>query len=581
MPHVVFAHAITTYDNPAMDEYAVGEMKALKDYIQKHNLPASVEVQRPTLSNDYLVNIMGGRMLATLPGTGRACADMLKVQTNRQLKKRIQKKLPGEVVNVVGKRWDESISRASNMSLSGERPDMVVKVNNELLLTPIAHFTLDDIWQMIGMVRNARTSDKAAAYQSYSDFEAMTNIYREAMGGECMILAFAYGKAGSQKNCGSRFGCWSCTQVENDTSLENMVAESHPHFAPLVGIRHFILDHHWDTNFRRWLTREPDQHGELTIAPNTYSPNFCRHLLRCVITAQVEEEQRADAEGTSPAFELIDERRLLAVQALWSRNGMHEAWAALSDWHDIYNGKRYYPWKVDSPALREDFPVNFEGQRFPLTLATGGDAWQMSNPAAAMAGEADCLGSDRNDIMQRLNSKDVFDIDDEGAEMFVWVLGPDILKKARDANLEIALRQEQPEFFEAMKNKMPEMLNDIREKSAIPGRQYGTRPSDVIRVMLNVGCLSIREADRASWERMLTAADSLAWYQVSDIMDKPDALQNMAKIVKRYGGGLLPPHLDQERAVALRGELSNIIVNTKIVSSPTATNNLALDLMGP
>ena len=31
IPHVVFAHSLTTYDNPAMDEYALGEMRKSKD----------------------------------------------------------------------------------------------------------------------------------------------------------------------------------------------------------------------------------------------------------------------------------------------------------------------------------------------------------------------------------------------------------------------------------------------------------------------------------------------------------------------------------------------------------------------
>lgn len=554
VPHVVFAHALTTYDNPAMDEYALGEMSALKDYIAKHDLPASMEVQKPTLSNDYLVNVMGGRMLATLPGTGRACADMLKVQTNKQLKKRIRDRLPGTVTNVVGKRWDESDFRANNMSTSGERPDMAVMVRGERLLTPIAHFTLDDLWLLIGMVKMSQESESAAAYKTYSDFHAMTEIYRDAMGGECMINAFGYGKTNST-GCSARFGCWTCTQVENDKSLENMVAKTHPHFKPLMAIRQFLLDHHWNVDYRRWLSREPNEKGELEIAPNVYSPDFCRHLLRCVVTAQVEENERAFKEGTSPAFEIIDERRLMAVQALWCRYGMHEPWAALSDWHAIHDGKRYHPWQVESPALRSDFPSKVIPERLPLTLMTGHDSSQMTSPALAMA------TFDDESIEMCLNGDGLFDIDEEGAELFVWILGPEVLRDIRNAVPEVSLRQEYPEFFSFLNSEKPALLNEIRARSEqAVGKTLGSRPSDVIRKMLNVGFLKLREADRHSWEKSLTIADSLAWYNVSDVMDNPEALRNIAKSVKRYGGGLEPPHLDRELAEKMRGTLNAIQV---------------------
>lgn len=111
VPHVCFAHSATGYDNPVVDGYASKELGVLKAYLAEKDLPASVAVQRPSLTNDYVVNMIGGRMIATMPGTDRSCATMLKVSTSKQLKKRLNYLLPGEVVNVVGKRWDESAWR--------------------------------------------------------------------------------------------------------------------------------------------------------------------------------------------------------------------------------------------------------------------------------------------------------------------------------------------------------------------------------------------------------------------------------------------------------------------------------------
>ena len=580
IPTVVFAHSVTGYDNPAIDQYAIGEIEVLRDYLRKHDLPAKVEVQEPTLSNDYMVNMVGGRMVATMPGTGRACADMLKVQTNRQLKRRLKSMLPGEVVNVVGKRWDESAARASNMSASGERPDVPVEVNGEKLLTPIAHFTIDDIWMMVGMAKLARESDTAAAYETYTDFEAMTQTYRDGNGGDCMVNAFAHGKAGST-SCGARFGCWQCTQVESDRSMENMVAETHPHFKNLLNIRQYILDHHWNPDSRRWLSREPNAHGELTIEPNAYSPEFCRSLLRYIITAQAEEEERAIDEGTEPAFEIFNERKLMAVQALWSRYGYGEPWAALSDWHDIYtHGKRYFPEPCESPALREDFPKVAKA-RLPLTVFTGSDASQLRSPVQGFASECMPWGSDdidpRPEVDTRvpLNSDTVFDVDAEGAEMFVGIAGPDILEKVRAQDPLTRLKQTEPEAYEVFSKANPllmrRMEGEIREKYST----VGTRPSDVVRTMLNYGFLEVREADRGSWEQMLTVADSLSWHQLTGIIDNPEALHQLARSVERYGGRKLPEHLNEAEALRQKAhaEANGRVVPFRNSSPARSTDN--------
>lgn len=557
VPHVVFAHAMTGYDNPVIDTYTQGEIKALRDYIEKNRLPASVEVAEPTLSNDYLVNIVGGRMVATMPGTGRACADMLKVQTSRQLKRRLKQKLPGQTLNVVGKRWDESAARATNMAEAGERPDQAVKVNGEALLSPIAHFTLDDIWMMVGMAKLARESETAAAYETYTDFEAMTQAYRDGNGGDCMVNAFAQGKAGSS-GCGARFGCWNCSQVQNDLSMENMVADTHPHLAPLLAIRQFIIDNHWDPDNRRWLSRDPDQYGNLKIEPNAYSPAFCRDLLRFILSAQADEEERAEREGTVPAFEIFDERKLIAVQSLWARYGYHEPWAALRDWHHIYENKanRYYPSACDAPADRASFP-RVAGGRLPLTVFTGEDARQLQNPAWGLSGE--CLpwageGDDPRpevDPNIPMNSDGVFDVDADGAELFVWIAGPDQIRKAHELDPLMKPQDTEPEAYAALAESAPELIDQIRRDSVEAGRAVGTRPSDMVRTLLGYGCLQVREQDRGSWEQMLSVADSLAWSRVTEIMDDPKALQQLARSIERYGGGLRPEHLDAAEAVKL------------------------------
>jgi 3'-phosphoadenosine 5'-phosphosulfate sulfotransferase (PAPS reductase)/FAD synthetase len=493
VPHVLFGTSETGYDNPVIDNYAKGELDKLGEYLRERNLPASVISAQPSLSNDYGINMMGGRSVASVSGMDRNCSIQLKVTTAKRMKKMAHAKLPGEIINVVGLRWDESISRGASMKASGARPDLPVEVNGEKMLSPIAHLTFDDLWTYIGMVRNADELGDAAMYQTYSNFEAMLQAYRDANGGECEMNAFAYGKANST-GCGARTGCHFCLQIQQDKSLENMLIE-YPGLRPLVEVRDWLGAIHFDPAHRRWLTREPNADGELSIEPNAYSPDTCRQLLRFYLTAQAEEEIAAEREGRAPAFDVVDERQLIAVQLLWARHAYHEPWAALRDWKAVYEqGKRWYPPTMTAAAPRKDFPRPAKIP-FPLPVFTGNDAHQLRSAAQMAAGA--CVDSPTDASMEvPLNDRGEFDIDLEGAQNLLGFLAHDL----------IARSDEKP-----------------------------TKPSDQVRTLLNLGTVSLRKANTGYWEKIMTIADALHEAQIPAIIDQPDVLKEKARQFKRYG----------------------------------------------
>ena len=106
-----FGFADTEYDNPIVNRYAKRELKKLSEYIQRHNLPAEViGVATPTLSNDKSRSHHGRTRTASMPDMDRSCSIQLKVSVGNRMKKIAKKRIKGEVVNVVGKRWEESES---------------------------------------------------------------------------------------------------------------------------------------------------------------------------------------------------------------------------------------------------------------------------------------------------------------------------------------------------------------------------------------------------------------------------------------------------------------------------------------
>lgn len=479
VPHVLFGFADTEYDNPIVNRYAKRELKKLSEYIQRHNLPAEVIVATPTLSNDNLVNIMGGRGTASMPGMDRSCSIQLKVSVGNRMKKIAKKRIKGEVVNVVGKRWEESSYRKANMVAAGERPDMTTMINGQPLLSPIAHFTTDDLWGFIAMVRNSEKLPPEQAYANYSDFAAMLDVYRDANGGECELVAFTNTKKNAT-GCSARTGCLHCSQVADDRSMENMLVE-YPQLRSLFNIRNWIGAMHFDPKRRRWLSREPNADGELSIEPNAYSPNTCRELMRYYLSAQADEEIRAHKAGEEPLFDVIPERKLIAIQLLWLRHGYHEPWAALRDWKAVYEeGERWYP-PVDMPiASRKDFPRP-KKVRFPLTVFTGADPAHLHSAAQMATGV--CTGSTADSSASvPLNDDGEFSVDQDGAECFIGFIAGEAIAKA---------------------DKHPPL------------------PSDQLRTLLNMGTVKLRNGQAGYWEKVMTISDTLVKHDVPAIIDNP------------------------------------------------------------
>lgn len=482
VPHVLFGMSDTEYENPIVGGYAKQELMKLDTYIRQHNLPASVVVATPSLTNDYVVNMIGGRGVASVSGMDRNCSVQLKVSVGRRMKAMAKKHIKGRVVNVVGKRWDESAYRQANMAASGERPDMPVVVNGEPLLCPIAHFSFDNLWELIGMVHSNHAFPASERYLAHSDFATMIKVYRESNGGECEVTAFMHGKP-STTSCGGRHGCHVCLQVGDDKSMENMLTE-YPFLRPLNVIRNWLGAIHFDPKQRRWLSREPNADGELRIEPNAYSPDACRSLLRYYLSAQADEEIRAAKGGEAPMFEVIPERKLIAIQLLWLRNGYHEPWAALRDWKAVYErGERWYPPVAPVVASRKDFPRPTP-VHFPLKVLTDADPAQLRS--AAQLATDPCSGGEQDTTIQvPLNDDGEFSVDQDGAECFIGFLADDAIAKSD---------------------------------------QQHTLPSDQLRTLLNIGTVSLRKANTGYWEKVMTVADTLVKHGVPAIIDNPEKL---------------------------------------------------------
>ena len=282
----------TGLENPIVEKYTMGELAKIEHYATENNLPVEVHVATPSLSNDYLVNIIGGRTIMTLPGMDRKCQQMMKANPLDRMKKTIEKDILLEKgsgysldksILFCGTRRDESAHRRAQMLKRSESAFEPVKNEkmSQWTLSPIAEFLTDDIFTYIGEIVSQKRDN------TYSDFEDLLQVYRDGNSGSCMVnLYYGTGDAsGGKTQCGSRFGCFLCSAVAKDKSMENMIQE--PQFAfmkPLNDLRDWMIKCHNDPNKRNWLSRKVKENGDITISPVAYSSFHCLQILQAVLT---------------------------------------------------------------------------------------------------------------------------------------------------------------------------------------------------------------------------------------------------------------------------------------------------------
>jgi DNA sulfur modification protein DndC len=195
------------------------------------HLPITVARTHPDLDKTFWVLLIGkGYPSPNL--TMRWCTDRLKIQpTSGYIKRNISEK--GGAIIVLGVRRDESQTRQRSMDkrLNDRGTNLTPHSDlvGALIYRPIADLTTDDVWEILG-------SSHAPWGGTH---ESLFRLYRDAEGGECPVVLSDTEAPG----CGtsnSRFGCWTCTVVEKDKSLQGFIDSGNHHFKPLVEFRDWL-----------------------------------------------------------------------------------------------------------------------------------------------------------------------------------------------------------------------------------------------------------------------------------------------------------------------------------------------------
>ncbi len=347
----------TLVENPKVVSFINRTLERVQKAAAEQSMPITVHRTTPRLEDTFWVNLLG-RGYPSPNNTFRWCTERLKINpTTRFIQEKISEK--GEAIILLGTRSEESQSRARSMKrheLKGQRLRKHL-LPNAFVYAPLHDITTNEVWQYLMQV-DAPWGGKHKELQT---------LYRNANAGDCPLVIDE-----TTPSCGqSRFGCWVCTVVSRDKSMEGLVLNGDDWMEPLMAFRDMLIDTRNDRAYREMRRRTDSPFKE--DDPDTwgpYTPKARAKFLTMLLRAQREIQQ---AQGED--MQLISHQELVAIQLTWYRDGIFNLKVA-----DIYNqineqqidmSKHEEKFKREEQLLREvcaDNPEDFDFIQESLTL---------------------------------------------------------------------------------------------------------------------------------------------------------------------------------------------------------------------
>jgi putative sulfurtransferase DndC len=214
----------TLVESPQIAARITGSLNKMEKYGQEQNLPISTNLLRPKISDTFWVRLLGlGYPAPTV--MFRWCTDMLKINNaDRFIEEKVSQY--GEAIVLLGMRKSESISRHQTMNL--------YKIDNSLLsrhskyaqtyiYTPIEDFSAEDVWNYLLQNKNPWNENN----------RDLLALYQDANASECPLVVDT-----STPSCGGgRFGCWTCTVVDKQSYLTNLIENGEEWMEVLAELR--------------------------------------------------------------------------------------------------------------------------------------------------------------------------------------------------------------------------------------------------------------------------------------------------------------------------------------------------------
>ena len=294
----------TLVESPQIVERITTSLDKIESAAAKSHIPISTNLLRPPITDTFWVRILGLGYPAPT-SMFRWCTDMLKIaNADRFIKERVSEY--GEVIVLLGTRKSESSTRQQSMNLREIENSVLShhkKFAQTYVYTPLVDFETEDVWNFL-------LQNKNPWHDNNRDLLA---LYQDANASECPLVVDT-----STPSCGSgRFGCWTCTVVDKQKSLDSMIENGHEWMEPLAELRHELKktqDPEMWSKIRQ-ITRR-NGHVDLKNNGTDYTPGpyilkFRKEYLKKLLEGQIKIQKH------KPKMVLISKDEIHQIQKIW------------------------------------------------------------------------------------------------------------------------------------------------------------------------------------------------------------------------------------------------------------------------
>ena len=289
--HVYVVCSDTRVETPDIAEHVHTSLVAMNKAAKAADLPLTCHVVTPPTADTYWVRVLGHGY----PPPSRLfrwCTDRMKINPNTSFVKNHVSR-DGRVLILIGARDDESQSRKASLdrwNIVGEF-QAHRRMKGAIVWAPIRSLTTEQVWRALVF----QTPPWGGSHVKLRD------LYKDAHAGECFLVT-----AEGTDPCGnSRFGCWTCTVVDKDKSLEGLISSGRD-YATLGAFREKLIlvrdsGHEYRMNRRK--------NGQEGIGP--LKQHVREELFQELLDLQ-------NATGLT----LIGEDEIRAIRLIWTANAL-------------------------------------------------------------------------------------------------------------------------------------------------------------------------------------------------------------------------------------------------------------------
>lgn len=325
--HIFIVTSDTGVENPIVKKYMHSSSNKINEFSKKINANIQADIIYPEVVQSYWSLVIGLGYPTPEPPGFRWCTERLKIlPMNRYTNSIIEQH--GEVILLLGVRKAESSTRKRSITareIEGKILTRHTDIPKAHVYNPLTEIKNELVWEYL-------LKDDGVSTWGV-DMKYLFSLYQgEDLGEEQSVI----GQVDKDKipiTGNSRFGCWCCTIVKVDKSLQKFIDNGSKELIPLRDFRDWLVSIRQDPEFRDNKRRNgkvyQKSNGEYGFGPFKLSAR--QEILKRLLVLQ-----------RDTGFELITNEELKTIDTLWDLEGDLTRRRLVDIYYEVY-GERL-PW---------------------------------------------------------------------------------------------------------------------------------------------------------------------------------------------------------------------------------------------